>query len=421
MTRKGHLLLTALATLLLCGLSTRQLGAEEFFFKDGDRVLVIGDSITEQHLYSNYLEMWTLSRCPGWKLTFRNVGISGDRSTGGNERFKRDVLTFEPTAMTVDFGMNDGNYAAFNKDTFKVYMDGLQGMADQAKAAKIRTAWITPQPVEHKEEQGGILGYNQTLETFSAGVKEIAEKNGGLFVDQFHPFQAVLDKARSAKSKDMVGAGDAVHPGGAGQALMAASILKGLHFPTLVSAVEIDAGTGSLGKQDNCKVTDIKTGDGGITFERQDNALPFFPQDAKGILKWTPIREEMNQYLLKVTGLKEGKYDIKLGGKKVASFTADELAKVVNLAEAALATGPVADQVNKLWEAVKAKNGLYHDRIFRGIILHPVPDYLQDKDLEGKQKAAIAERLKKVAELDEAVNAAKKIEPHKVEIVPEGK
>src|SRR5437867_11591573 len=78
--------------------------AAEFFFKDGDVVVMIGDSITEQHLYSNYVEMWTVSRFPGWKLTFRNVGIGGDRSTGGNERFQRDVIIFKPTVMTVDFG-----------------------------------------------------------------------------------------------------------------------------------------------------------------------------------------------------------------------------------------------------------------------------------------------------------------------------
>src|SRR6185437_12654196 len=79
--------------------------ADDFFFKDGDRVVMIGDSITEQHLYSNYVEMWTVSRFPQWKLTFRNAGIGGDRSTGGNSRFARDVLAHKPTAMTVDFGM----------------------------------------------------------------------------------------------------------------------------------------------------------------------------------------------------------------------------------------------------------------------------------------------------------------------------
>src|SRR5690348_13705924 len=137
--------------------------AADFFFKDGDVVVMIGDSITEQHLYSNYVEMWTVSRFPKWNITFRNVGIGGDRSTGGNNRFKRDVLVHQPTAMTVDFGMNDGNYRAFDEPGFKTYMGGLQGMADQAKAANIRVAWITPSPVERAEEGRAIEGYNQTL------------------------------------------------------------------------------------------------------------------------------------------------------------------------------------------------------------------------------------------------------------------
>jgi hypothetical protein len=300
-------------------------------------------------------------------------------------------------------------------------MTGLQGMADQAKQAKIRVAWITPQPVEHPQEPGGVLGYNQTLERYSAGVKEIAQKNVGLFVDQFHPYQVILDKARDAESKEMVGGGDAVHPGGPGQALMAAAILQGLHFPALVSSVEIDAGSGSPGKVENCKVTEIKTGDGGISFVRQDNALPYFPEEAKSILNWTPIREELNEYSLKVNGLKDGKYEVRLGGKKVASFTAAELAKGVNLTKAALSGGPIADQVNKLWKAVKAKNDFYHGRIYRGIVLAQVPDFLQDKDLEGKREAAMKERLAKMPELEDAINKAKVIEPHKVEIVPEGK
>src|SRR5262249_46547431 len=114
---------------------TASASAADFFFRDGDVVVMIGDSITEQHLYSNFVAMWTVTRFPDWKLTFRNVGIGGDRSVGGNSRFARDVVRYKPTAMTVDFGMNDGSYRAFGDDTFKPYMDGLQGMANQAKAA----------------------------------------------------------------------------------------------------------------------------------------------------------------------------------------------------------------------------------------------------------------------------------------------
>jgi len=88
--------------------------AQKFFIKKGDSVVMMGDSITEQHLYSNYVEMWTVSRFPSSELTFRNVGIGGDRSVGGNGRFFRDVLTYKPTVLTVDFGMNDGGYKAFD-------------------------------------------------------------------------------------------------------------------------------------------------------------------------------------------------------------------------------------------------------------------------------------------------------------------
>src|SRR5262249_50602826 len=172
--------ITLVALLLTVALAR----GDEFFFKDGDRVVMIGDSITEQHLYSNYVEMWTVSRFPSWKLTFRNTGIGGDTSGGGNGRVKRDVAAHNPTAMTVDFGMNDGGYRPFEEPRFLNYMRGLQGMADQAKKAKVRVAWITPQPLDGAEEgKTALTGYNQTLEKYSDGVKDIAQKNDGLFVD----------------------------------------------------------------------------------------------------------------------------------------------------------------------------------------------------------------------------------------------
>jgi lysophospholipase L1-like esterase len=419
--------LTLLALLVL---APTPAPAAEFFFKDDDRVVMIGDSITEQHLYSNYVEMWTVTRFPAWKLTFLNVGIGGDRSTGGNSRFKRDVLAHKPTAMTVDFGMNDGNYQAFNDNAYRTYFNGLQGMADQAKAAKIRAAWVTPQPIDNAEPgKTALVGYNQTLEKFSAGVKEIAEKNEGVFVDQFHPYLAVLDKARGASEKYAPvtfapGAGDAIHPGPGGQALMAASILKGLNFPTLVSSVEIDAGKKSVTAAENCKATDVREKDGGVSFQRLDAALPFFPPEATTILKWTPILEDLNDYRLKVTGLKAGKYEVRLGSKKVVEYTAADLAKGVNLAGAALTAGPIADQTKAVKAAVEAKNKYHHDRVFRGVVLSNanVPDWLgvklTPKDIEEKRKAAYEERMEKMPELDEAVRKTLEMKPHLVEIVP---
>jgi lysophospholipase L1-like esterase len=396
---------TPLLLAVLCLLSASQSSPaqEPFFFKDGDVVVVMGDSITEQRLYSNYLEMWTITRFPAWKLTFRNVGIGGDRSTGGNARFQRDVLAYKPTALTVDFGMNDGNYKPFDEGAFKTYMKGLQGIADQAAAAKIRVAWVTPQPTERGPEAGG---YNDTLEKFSAGVGEIAKKNSGVFCDQFHPYQSVMLKAREPNPKITIMGGDAVHPGPPGQALMAASILRGMHFPREVSSVAIDANAkGVEPRMTNCKVT-LLPAKSGVRFQRLDHALPYFPKEAESILKWTPLLNEMNHYGLEVKGLQPGKYEVRLGGKKAAEYTAEELEKGVNLAAAALKVGPVADQVKAIWTLVKAKTDYFHDDIFRGVVL------------AGNNKDQYAERMKPMPLLDEAIRTALAMRPYEVEIVP---
>ncbi len=396
--------------------------AKEFFFKDGDRIVVMGDSITEQHLYSNYLEMWTVSRFPKWKLTFRNVGIGGDRSTGGNSRFKRDVLAHDATALTVDFGMNDGGYQPFNPKLLAAYMKGLQGIADQAKAAKIRVAWVTPQPVEHNPGNKAE-SYNDTLEKFSDGVKDIALKNDGLFVDQFHPYGAVVKKARDAGEKGRITGGDAVHPGPPGQALMAASILKGMNFPRLVSDVDFVAITARAfvdGK--NCKLKMKGFPDGGRAFERHDEALPFFPPEAKSILKWAPLLEEMNYYGLRVRGLNKGQYEIRMNGKKVAEKSAEQLEAGVNLAAEVLAAGPITDQVNKVWKTVQDKNRYFHDQIFRGVLLagpkSPIFKDVDRKDIETRRRALYEERMKKMPELDAAVRQALVLQPYEVAIVP---
>jgi lysophospholipase L1-like esterase len=390
-----------------------------FFFKDGDTIVIMGDSITEQHLYSNYLEMWSVCRFPKRKFTFRNVGISGDRSTGGNKRFQRDVLPYKATVLTVDFGMNDAN------GPYQDFLKGLQGIADQAKSAKVRVAWITPQPIEKREQGPAYKGYNETLEKFSQGIEQIAAKNQGMFVDQFHPYLAILARARATDPKNInVTGGDAVHPGPAGQVVMAAAILKRLDFQRLVSRVVIDIDKRETVETENCqvKVLGIRKGDDALGFTRLDFALPFFPADAKSMLKWSPILDDMNRYLLQIRGLKAGKYAVEADGKKIAEYSAQELNKGVNLAGPALDAGPIADQVNKVWTAVKDKNRYFHDQVFRGVVLSgpksPIFKDVDPKAIEAKRKELFEERMKKMPELDAAVRNALELKAHTVHIVP---
>jgi len=400
--------------------------AEEFFLRNGDKVVMMGDSITEQHLYASYVEAWAITRFPSWDMKFTNVGIGGDGAGGGDSRFKRDVLSYGASVLTVNFGMNDcgGPGNDFNQDGFNGFTSRMQGIANQAKAANIRVAWCTTTPAEVMDEGPSVLPFIQKLEKFSAGVKVVAEANGNaLFIDQFHPFVAAIDKARAENPKNRIGGGDVVHPGPPGQTLMAAAILKGMRFPPLVASVEINAANKKVVGQKNCTVEGLKNdADGKIVFQQKDQALPYFPEgDAKSILKWVPILDEMNDYRLKVTGLKDGGYEVRLGGTKVAAYSAAELGAGVNMASAVLTDGPIAKQVKAVMTAIQEKNQYFHDKVFGGVMrAGGVPEFMgiTPEQVEAKRDAVFKERMQKMPGLFDAIRKALAMQSHQVEIVP---
>ena len=84
-----------------------------FSLNAGDRVVFYGDSITDQRLYTVYVETYVLTRFPHLDVSFVHSGWGGDRVSGGgggpiDVRLERDVFPYQPTVMTIMLGMNDG-------------------------------------------------------------------------------------------------------------------------------------------------------------------------------------------------------------------------------------------------------------------------------------------------------------------------
>ena len=178
-------------------------------------------------------------------------------------------------------------------------------------------------------------------------------------------------------------------------------------------------------KTEQCQVTDLKTGTNSvILFQQLDAALPFFPEQAESILQWAQILQELNVYGLKVTGLKPGSYEVRLGGKAVTRTTDKELAQGINLSAAALSKGPVAAQVKAVVAAVEAKNRYFHERIFRGVTLAAcsIPDFVENgkeltEKINAQRASAFTQRMAEMPKYDEAIRKALIIEPHSVELV----
>ena len=106
--------------------------------KAGDNVAIIGDSITEQKLYSVYMEDYLLMCKPAADLKTCQFGWSGETSWGFLARMNNDMGWFHPTVATSCYGMNDGGYSPQTPDKAKHYRDSQKAIVQQMKKMGVR-------------------------------------------------------------------------------------------------------------------------------------------------------------------------------------------------------------------------------------------------------------------------------------------
>jgi len=412
--------------------TTANTKTDPFFIKDNDCVVFLGDSITQQKLYTTYIEAYSLTRFPEYKLTFRNSGWGGDTAwlrkrwktdekklfsaTGDllnqmvieavNKGLERDVLPLKPTAVTINFGMNDHSYQAFRPDIYRAYKRSQEELVRTLKKNGSRVALLTPQPIEDMKKEPSKDERNISLRKFSDGLKEIAAAEGAEFVDQFSPYMEIICK-RTEKQIKTIGEGNAVHPGPCGHTVMAWAILKELHAPALVSSAVFDVDRWfdfrKLVSADNCIISNISYAGGILTFNRLDKALPM-PIDKRALnaLKLARINCDLNRYPLCVKGLADGDYQVLIDNKDIVKVTSEEGKLCTNLAKV---TTPSSEQADKILALVFKKNDVYFSR-WRNV-------QLKDGDA-----AKLAELDKQITELENQINELRKPAVHHFVIKP---
>jgi lysophospholipase L1-like esterase len=423
--------------ILLCSITT--VTAKDFFLHDGDRVVFLGDSITEQRMYTNFIEAYALTRHPQWQLTFRNAGWAGDtaffrsrchpdgsRVVGVEEKDQapmidkmirrslgRDVLALKPTIVTIDFGMNDVGVSP-TADAYNAYVRCLTRMVTVLQENGARTALLTPQPVENKRPDPERDEKNLALRQFSDGLKEVAAKTGVPYVDQFNPYLQILRRERTTNPDKFIGGGrDGVHPGAIGHTLMAWAILKELGATPLVSRAHFNYQSNTVVAAEACKIEHLKITDGSLAFDRLDEALPMpIHPNAEPALKLAPVMEELNQYGLQIIGLPPGNYQLSIDGVPVVTMTAAEWAKGCNLASSA---GPITQQGLELLKEIGVKNDIYFKR-WRNVQLSQKNEWVPAPDVETRRAAELARLDQQIAESEAKINQLRKPRSHRFEL-----
>ena len=329
--------------------------------KDGDTMVFLGDSITHQCLYTQYVEDYFYTRYPERRIHFHNAGVGGDRAQNALDRFDEDVAAYKPKVVTILLGMNDGAYKGFDQAVFDTYQTGMTTILDRLKELNAVTIPMTP--TMHDARAARMNGkaleprdtyYNGVLGLYGAWLREMAQQRGLGFVDMYGPLnQTTLEQRRTDPNWTMIK--DAVHPGPAGQFVMATALIGDIAPKSQVSAVTIFQKDGKwLSSTSNAKVSDLSGGDK-IAFTLKANALPWVvPAEAEEGNKLMHAGHKMSNEKLTVRNLAPGSYELTIDGAPIGKWTDGQLAFGVELEENKLT--PQYQQAAKVAELNKQRN-----------------------------------------------------------------
>jgi lysophospholipase L1-like esterase len=326
-------------------------------FSAGERVALVGDSITHGGHYHSYIWLYYMTRFPSMPVTLINCGVGGDEARSILDRWDWDIARRNPTYITLTFGMNDtGYFGIYGKDVpesrseAKVassleYFSGLVNKLEKTNpGTKIVMVGGSPYDETSTFNDSPLPGKNTAIRKIISAQENAAEDHGWGFVDFNYPMVKIAATAQAEDPKYSFCPQDRIHPDKDGQMVMAWLFLKAQGLAgKKVAEVDVDAKANKLRAADNCTVYDLRKDGEGISFDYLANALPY-PCDSisehgwgnihsqRDAMKMIPFMEEFNQEVLRVRNLRDGGYRLVIDGQPIAEFNASELSEGINMA-----------------------------------------------------------------------------------------
>ncbi len=392
--------------------------AVRHFLKPHDRLAIIGDSITEQRMYSRFIETYLAVCVPELDVSVRQFGWSGERAPQFLARMTNDCLRFKPTIATTCYGMNDHLYGFYTDAIGETYRTSSVAIVESFKAHGVRVIQGSPgcvgkKPSWRNTTNATAMDLNTNLcvlRNIGIGVAQ-AEKVG--FADVFWPMltQGHFAQLKYGTNYTISGV-DGVHPEWAGHVVMAYAFLHSFGLDGEIGTFTVDmkskkatvsSGHEKLAYKDG--VLTIKShrfpfciGEGNVS--KSDNI--------NSGTALVPFNQELNRLMLVVKRPQARSYRVTWGGTSKL-FTAAQLTAGINLAEEFL-VNPFTEAFNKVDEAVAAKQKFETTEIKKTFRSDAAK-----KDMEYTVAVAEAER----APLANAIKDSFHPVTHTIQIAPE--
>jgi lysophospholipase L1-like esterase len=214
------------------------------------RIVFLGDSITYGGEYVEMFEAFIRKEYPRAELDIINLGLPSETVSGLSEpghaggafprpdlheRLDRVLEKTKPDVIFACYGMNDGIYYPFAEERFAKFREGIVRLREKAAAAGASVVHITPSTFDPVPLKGGTLpdglseykqpyeGYNQVLDRYSEWL--VTQRTNGWEVIDIHSLMNVDLTAERDSDPNFKFAGDGVHPGREGHALIAAALI----------------------------------------------------------------------------------------------------------------------------------------------------------------------------------------------------
>ena len=329
----------------------------DLLLQPNDLVAVTGDSITEQKRYSVLIEDYLLMCQPATGLNALQLGSGGAGAYVGGMRAPFNLAPFHPQVATMLYGMNDGQYQALNEPMAAGFRKGTTDSIEAYKTAGVRTILVSsPTCICVKGQTADQVMYNHTLAAFGDMAKKIAADENVAFTDTHGIMAAVIAKGVAADPNYNLGP-DGVHQEWAGHLIMAYAMLKGLGCDGAIGTITVDLAAHTVTGTPGQKI--VSQDDG--TIQVESTRYPFCfsgdPKDSQStvnVINYLPFNQDLNRYMLVVKGVTGSKAKVTWGSAS-KQFTADELAKGVNLAAAFAGDNPFSAAFAKVNDAVVAQ------------------------------------------------------------------